>query len=92
MHNMSKKNQARCTETIDIEDLIAERQMAEYAEMRDLIEYEKELDQYRRRPQPIQISIAPSPSRGKLKWWEMALIAIAIAEVGRVAVHTFANL
>ena len=89
---MSKKKQTRCTETIDIEDLIAEREMQEYAEMRDLIEYEKELDQYRRRPQPIQISIAPSPSRGKLKWWEVAIILIVILEVGRVAVHTFANL
>ena len=100
---MSKKKQTRCTETIDIEDLIAEREMAEYVEMCDLIEYENELDQHllnvwitdhkpRRRPQPIQISITSSPTRGKLKWWEMALIAIAIAEVGRVAVHTFSNL
>jgi hypothetical protein len=89
---MSKKKQARCTETIDIEDMIAERKMAEYAEMRDLIEYEKELDQYRRRPEPIQISIVGNPTRGRLKWWEVAIILVVILEVGRVAVHTFANL
>lgn len=89
---MSKKKQTRCTETIDIEDLIAEREMKEYAEMRDLIEYEKELDQYRRKPTPIQISIAPKPAQMGLKWWEIAIILIVVIEVGRVAIHTFANL
>lgn len=94
---MSKKKQVRCTETIDIEDLIAAKVAGEnhLPDETEIERYDRMLAEYRKRkPEPIYISIHPPRSDDSLIWTVAKIIAVAFVAVSvlRVAIHTFSNL